>query len=116
MHINDWLQFALYLGLLTLITKPMGLYLMQVLDTNGRTWLDPVLKPLERITYKLLGVDPQREQGWKQYTFAMLAFITSSPLWISTPRLLDNLVTSTCSETRPADVAATSADGAVGFW
>jgi potassium-transporting ATPase potassium-binding subunit len=74
MQINDWLQFALYLGLLTLITKPMGLYLMQVLDTNGRTWLDPVLKPLERITYKLLGVDPQREQGWKQYTFAMLAF------------------------------------------
>lgn len=74
MHTNDWLQFALFLGLLTLITKPMGLYLMQVLDTNGRTWLDPVLKPLERITYKLLGVDPQREQGWKQYTFAMLAF------------------------------------------
>ncbi|MFO1438950.1 MAG: potassium-transporting ATPase subunit KdpA [Verrucomicrobiaceae bacterium] len=74
MQINDWTQFALYLGLLTLITKPMGLYLMQVLDTNGRTWLDPVLKPLERITYKLLGVDPQREQGWKQYTFAMLAF------------------------------------------
>ena len=74
MQINDWLQFALYLGLLTLITNPMGLYLMQVLDTNGRTWLDPVLKPLERITYKLLGVDPQHEQGWKQYTFAMLAF------------------------------------------
>lgn len=74
MQINDWLQFALYLGLLTLITKPMGLYLVQVLDTNGRTWLDPVLKPLERITYKLLGVDPQREQGWKPYTFAMLAF------------------------------------------
>ncbi len=74
MHTNDWLQFALFLGLLTLITKPMGLYLMQVLDTNGRTWLDPVLKPLERNTYKLLGVDPQREQGWKQYTFAMLAF------------------------------------------
>jgi K+-transporting ATPase ATPase A chain len=74
MQINDWLQFGLFLGLLTLITKPMGLYLMQVLDTNGRTWLDPVLKPLERITYKLLGVDPQREQGWRQYTFAMLAF------------------------------------------
>jgi len=74
MHSTDWLQFALFLGLLTLITKPMGLYLMQVLDANGRTWLDPILKPFEKITYKLLGVDPQREQGWKQYTFAMLAF------------------------------------------
>ena len=74
MHSTDCLQFALYLGLLTLITKPMGLYLMQVLDANGRTWLDPVVRPFEKITYKLLGVDPQREQGWKQYTFAMLAF------------------------------------------
>ncbi len=74
MHSTDWLQFALFLGLLTLITKPLGLYLVQVLDANGRTWLDPIIKPLEKITYKLLGVDPQREQGWKQYTFAMLAF------------------------------------------
>ncbi len=39
-------------ALLALITKPMGLYLMQVLDANGRTWLDPVLKPLERLTYR----------------------------------------------------------------
>jgi K+-transporting ATPase ATPase A chain len=74
MHSTDWLQFALYLGILALITKPMGLYLMQVLDANGRTWLDPVVKPFEKITYKLLCVDSQREQGWKQYTFAMLAF------------------------------------------
>jgi K+-transporting ATPase ATPase A chain len=74
MHSTDWLQFALFLGLLTLITKPLGLYLVQVLDANGRTWLDLILKPVEKLTYKLLGVDPQREQGWKQYTFAMLAF------------------------------------------
>jgi K+-transporting ATPase ATPase A chain len=74
MHSTDWLQFALFLGLLTLITKPLGLYLVQVLDANGRTWIDPIVKPFEKITYKLLGVDPQREQGWKQYTFAMLAF------------------------------------------
>lgn len=74
MHSTDWLQFALFLGLLTLITKPLGLYLVQVLDANGHTWLDPIIKPFEKITYKLLGVDPQREQGWKQYTFAMLAF------------------------------------------
>lgn len=74
MHSTEWLQFTLFLGLLTLITKPMGIYLVQVLDANGRTWLDPIIKPFEKLTYKLLGVDPQREQGWKQYTFAMLAF------------------------------------------
>ncbi|WP_395743153.1 potassium-transporting ATPase subunit KdpA [Prosthecobacter sp.] len=74
MHSTDWLQFILFLGILALITKPMGLYLVQVLDAGGRTWLDPVLKPLERLTFKLLGVDPKREQTWLQYTFAMLAF------------------------------------------
>jgi K+-transporting ATPase ATPase A chain len=74
MHATDWIQFALFIGLLTLITKPLGLYLMQVLDADGRTWLDPAIKPLERITYRLLGIDPGREQSWKQYTFALLAF------------------------------------------
>jgi len=74
MHATDWIQFALFLGLLTFITKPLGLYLMQVLDADGRTWLDPAVKPLERITYRLLGIDPRREQSWKSYTFALLAF------------------------------------------
>lgn len=74
MHATDWIQFALFLGLLTLITKPLGLYLMQVLDADGRTWLDPAVKPLERITYRLLGIDPRREQCWKSYTFGLLTF------------------------------------------
>jgi len=69
-----WLQLALYLGILLLITKPLGLYLLQVLDANGRTWLDPLLRPLERLTYRLGGVDPQKEQSWKGYTLSMLIF------------------------------------------
>jgi potassium-transporting ATPase potassium-binding subunit len=68
------IQFAVYLGALLLITKPMGLYLMQVLDVNGRTWLDPLFRPLERITYRVMGVDSKKEHDWKQYTFAMLLF------------------------------------------
>ncbi len=74
MRSNDWLQLALYVGALALITKPMGLYLLQVLDANGRTWLDPVFKPLERFTYRLMGVSPDKEQGWKPYAIAMLLF------------------------------------------
>ena len=58
MGASGWLQFALYFVALVLITKPMGLYLLQVLDANGRTWLDPVVRPLERVTYRLMGVDP----------------------------------------------------------
>jgi len=74
MEASGWLQFALYFAALVLITKPMGLYLLQVLDANGRTWLDPVLRPLERLTYRLMGVDSSKEHNWKQYTLAMLLF------------------------------------------
>jgi potassium-transporting ATPase potassium-binding subunit len=81
MHSNDWLQLALYVAALVLITKPMGLYLLRVLDADGKTWLDPVLKPLERITYRLMGVRPDKEQDWKQYTVAMLLFSAASCLF-----------------------------------
>jgi K+-transporting ATPase A subunit len=47
---NAWLQLSLYVGALLLITKPLGLYLMQVLDVHGRTWLDPLVRPIENLT------------------------------------------------------------------
>jgi K+-transporting ATPase ATPase A chain len=71
---NAWLQFALYVGALLLLTKPLGLHLVRVLDARGRTWLDPVVRPVERLTYRLCGIDPAREQGWFAYTVAMLLF------------------------------------------
>ncbi|HSJ03731.1 MAG TPA: potassium-transporting ATPase subunit KdpA [Verrucomicrobium sp.] len=74
MQTSDWLQLALFVGLLALITKPLGLYLVRVLDPQGRTFLDPVIGPLERGTYKLMGVDRHREQDWKQFTLAMIIF------------------------------------------
>jgi K+-transporting ATPase ATPase A chain len=77
----DWLQLAVYVGLIALITKPMGLYLMQVLDANGRTWFDPIFKPLERGTYRLMGVKADQEQDWKHYTLAMLLFSVVSCLF-----------------------------------
>ena len=80
MQTPDWIQFCLYVAVLALITKPMGLYLVQVLDINGRTWLDRVIKPLERVTYRLMRVRPDEEQDWKQYTFAMLGFSLVSML------------------------------------
>src|ERR1035438_7494395 len=77
----DWLQLALFVAALALITKPMGLYLVQGLDAKGRTWLDPVLKPFERVTYRLMGTQPDQEQDWKQYTLAMLLFSLVSCLF-----------------------------------
>ncbi len=74
MQTTGWLQLTLFVAALAAITKPMGLYLLRVLDANGKTWLDPVLRPLERLTYWLIGVDSGKEHDWKQYTFAMLLF------------------------------------------
>ncbi len=81
MQTSGWLQLAFYVAALTAITRPMGLYLTQVLDANGRTWFDPVLRPLERFTYRLMGVRADKEHNWKQYTFAMLLFSLVSLLF-----------------------------------
>ena len=92
MNSSGWLQLALYLGALAVITKPMGLYLMQVLDANGRTWLDPVLKPLERLTYKLMGVRAGEEHDWRGYTWAMLLFSLASCLFTYVILRLQNIL------------------------
>ncbi|MGB8355506.1 MAG: hypothetical protein WCD79_16530 [Chthoniobacteraceae bacterium] len=52
MNAHGWIQFALYLAALLLVTKPLGIYLFRVLDADGKTFLDPVIKPFEKITYK----------------------------------------------------------------
>jgi len=73
MTIQGWAEIALTLDLSVLIAWPLGLYLSRV--WNGeRTWLDPVLRPVEGIFYKAAGVDPNRSQGWLGYAGALLAF------------------------------------------
>ena len=105
MEASGWLQFALYFAALVLITKPMGLYLLQVLDANGRTWLDPVLRPLERLTYRLMGVDSSKEHNSKQYTLAMLLFSLVSCLFTYAILRLQNLL-----PLNPQGLGAVSAD------
>ena len=74
MDIAGWIQLALFSVMLLLLTKPMGLYLVQVLDTEGRTWLDPALKPVERLIYRVAGIDPAKEQDWRGYAVSVLIF------------------------------------------
>jgi K+-transporting ATPase ATPase A chain len=69
-----WIQLTLYVLVLLLLTKPVGLYLTRVLDAEGNTFLDPALKPVEGLFYRLLGVDPRKEQDWKEYVLSLLAF------------------------------------------
>jgi K+-transporting ATPase ATPase A chain len=68
------IQLTLYVLILLLLTKPVGLYLVSVLDAEGKTFLDLALKPIERVLYRLFSLDPKKEQDWKQYTISLLAF------------------------------------------
>jgi K+-transporting ATPase ATPase A chain len=78
---SGWIQLILFVGALLAITKPLGLYLCKVLDPTGKTFLDPVFKPLERLTYKVTGVDPKKEQDWKGYAMSILLFSLVSMLF-----------------------------------
>ena len=73
MTLNGWAQIALVLGLIVATAIPLGGYIARV-AAGERSLLDPLFAPLERLLYAAAGIDPQRGQGWKQYTLAMLAF------------------------------------------
>jgi K+-transporting ATPase ATPase A chain len=73
-NLAGWLELALFMGLLFLFTKPVGIYLSHVLDPGGKTPLDRIIRPLERLLYRALRVDPQAEQGWLSYTRSLLLF------------------------------------------
>ena len=68
-----WAQIALVLVAVLAAALPLSSYIVRVL-AGERTLLTPVLMPVERVFYKLSGVDPAREQSWFAYTIAMLAF------------------------------------------
>lgn len=73
MNIQGWAEIALTLGVACLLGWPLGVYMSRV--WNGeKTWLDPVLRPVEGVFYRASGVDPTRSQGWLGYAGALLAF------------------------------------------
>jgi K+-transporting ATPase ATPase A chain len=64
----------LFIGLLAAVAKPLGLYLVRVLEAEGKTWLDRPVKPIERLCFRVLRVVPQKEQDWRQYALSLMAF------------------------------------------
>ncbi|MDX9971842.1 MAG: potassium-transporting ATPase subunit KdpA [FCB group bacterium] len=74
MDIFGWIQLALYMLVLAALTKTLGLYLMRVLDGDGRHFLARVFGPLEGVLYRMLRVDPNAEQSWRGYAVSMLMF------------------------------------------
>ncbi len=73
MTINGWLQILFFFALILAVTKPMGVFMARVFNRE-RTFLDPVLRPIERLIYRLTGVDEKREMRWTEYGVAMLLF------------------------------------------
>ncbi|MGE0744416.1 MAG: potassium-transporting ATPase subunit KdpA [Rhodospirillales bacterium] len=73
MTINGWVQIALYCALVTVCVKPLGAYMARVFE-GDRTFLSPVLAPVERGLYRLCGVNARSEQHWVTYAVAMLLF------------------------------------------
>jgi K+-transporting ATPase ATPase A chain len=73
MTANGWFQILFFLALILLVTKPMGIFMARVFNRE-KTLLDPVLRPVERLIYKLTGVDETHEMRWTEYAISMLLF------------------------------------------
>jgi K+-transporting ATPase ATPase A chain len=73
MTANGWLQIIVYLAVILAITKPIGVFMARVFSRE-RTFLDPVLRPVERLLYRLTLVDEEHEMRWAEYAFSMLLF------------------------------------------
>jgi K+-transporting ATPase ATPase A chain len=79
MTANGWLQILAFFAVLLAVTKPLGVYMARVF-AGEKTFLDPVLRPIERLLYRVTGVDEKREMDWKEYAIAMLLFSAVSML------------------------------------
>ncbi|MBX5219664.1 potassium-transporting ATPase subunit KdpA [Rhizobium sp. NLR8a] len=73
MTLNGWLQILLYCGIVLALVKPLGGYMTRVYN-GERTFLSPVLVPIERGLYRVAGTSEREEQHWTSYAFAMLLF------------------------------------------
>ena len=76
---NGWLQFVVFCLVLLATVRPVGSYLMRVLERQ-KTWLDPILHPIERLIYSISGVHADQEMSWREYAFALLGFSAASLL------------------------------------
>ena len=73
MTANGWFQIGLYLFIILLVTKPVGVFMARVFNRE-KTFLDPIFRPLEKLIYRLTGIDEKREMRWTEYAVAMLLF------------------------------------------
>src|SRR2546426_3451651 len=79
MTAQGWLQILFFLLAIFLVTPVLGGFMSRVF-ARERTWIDPIMRPLERLVYRLTGVDETREMRWTEYAVALLLFSAVSML------------------------------------
>src|SRR5712692_6288824 len=79
MTFNGWVQILVFFLIILVVTKPLGVFMAHVFNRE-KTFLDPVLRPIERLIYKLTGVDETHEMRWTEYAVTMLLFSLVSML------------------------------------
>ena len=79
MTINGWLQILFFLALVFVVTKPLGIFMTHVFNRE-KTFMDPVLRPIERLLYRVTGVDENHDMRWTEYAISMLLFSAVSML------------------------------------
>src|SRR5215813_9813629 len=91
MTLNGWLQIAFFLLAIFLVARPLGSFMAKVF-ARQRTWLDPVLRPIERLVYRATGVDEAHEMRWTEYSVALLLFSVVSMLVLYAMQRLQQLL------------------------
>ena len=79
MTANGWIQILFFFALLVLVTKPLGIFMARVFSRE-KTFLDPILRPIERLLYRVTAVDENHEMRWTEYAISMLLFSVVSML------------------------------------
>ena len=106
MTLNGWVQIALYALLVTASVKPLGLYMARVFE-GERVFLSGLLRPLERVIYRVCGIDNGKEQHWTVYAVSMLVFSAAAFLFTYALQRLQGFL-----PLNPAHLSAVSADSA----
>ncbi|HVW05456.1 MAG TPA: potassium-transporting ATPase subunit KdpA [Vicinamibacterales bacterium] len=91
MTLNGWLQILVFLAAVLAVTPPIGAFMSRVFS-GRRTWLDPILRPVERLIYRLTGVDERREMRWTEYAGSLLLFSAVSMLALYAMQRLQGLL------------------------
>ena len=117
MTFNGWLQILLFFALILLVTKPLGMFMTRVFS-GERNLLSPILRPIERLIYKVCGVDAEREMRWTEYALSIVLYSVVSGIILYLIQRLQGVLPFNPQDLAGVDVAAntgSSFNSAVSF-